>query len=77
MKRTEYSRFFLIAADHSRMHMIQKLPEFSPAKRTSAHTDRIENNRMTKLIGTFPGKDARRILASSGTPVFRRFPDRK
>ena len=39
--------------------MIQKLPEFSPAKRTSAHTDRIENNRMTKLIGTFPGKDAR------------------
>ena len=58
MERTEYSGFFLIAADHSRMHLIQKLPEFSPAKRTSAHTDRIENNRMAKLIGTFPGKDA-------------------
>ena len=63
MERTEYSGFFLIAADYRWMNLLQKLLQLPLTKGASTYTYRIEDDRMTKLIGSLPGKNARSYFA--------------
>ena len=58
MERTEYSGFFLIAADYRWMNLLQKLLQLPLTKGASTCAYRIEDDRMTKLIGSLPGKNA-------------------
>ena len=63
MERTEYSGLLLITADYRRMNLLQKLLQLPLAKGTSTCTYRVEDDRMTKLIGSLSGKDARSYFA--------------